>query len=453
MKKVLTIASLGLASVCFQSASAETVESLEPLLLSESAKAALIVAQANDSKSSADSSNEEDPDQRVDGFYFPLAIGGQQFSGFGLSNTINGEDYSGSLNSQFGFAGETGIGYKFGDFRTELLYGYSDMPGADAILGGDPRVQNIKSSNSNMQTLTFGLLYDINTNSRWTPYLGGTIGVGWLTLGGMSFDVGNVGYSTNQETQAAIVYGGKAGLSYRVSRAWDVYLEGAYTRTGDYNFDLEAKGRNRRTVEKDEVVEEDAKVETDSMIERDSIIEQDKVETSTKTETETITVEEKIPEEATIFDGNATARYRYGPEGERIKVTCAQEGESLDRLLYPWCFKDIKYDRIVDVPEQIKVTTTTRRLVREQVVVKKEIPVRKDSVVKKNTLVKKGSIVSSAPQFSGLDFAPGDGWSVKVGFRWFFNQPANDPVVAAETVEPAPEPAVQEQQAPVRGLW
>ena len=449
MKKIFSLASLGLASACFQSATAGGIESFKPLVLSESAKAALIVAQAGDSQPAADSINEEDPDQRVDGFYFPLAIGGQQFSGFGLSNTINGEDYSGSLNSQFGFSGETGIGYKFGDFRTELLYGYSDMPGSDAILSGDPRVRNIKSSNSNMQTLTFGLLYDINTNSRWTPYVGGTIGAGWLTLGGTSFDVGNVSYFTKQETQAAIVYGGKAGLSYKVSKDWDIYVEGAYTRTGDYNFELEAKGKNRRTVEKDEEVEENVKVEKDSMIERDSVIEQDQVETSTQTET--ITVEEKVPEDASIFQADATARYRRGPEGERIKVTCAQEGRFFDRLLYPWCFKTIKYDKIVD--KQVQVTTTSRNLVRKQSVVKKEIPIVNDSIVKKNTVIKKDSTVSFSPQFSDLDFGPGDGWSIKVGFRWFFNQPASEPVVAAETVEPAPEPVVEEEQVPVRGLW
>jgi opacity protein-like surface antigen len=294
-----------------QSASAESVESLKPLLLSESAKATLIVAQADDSQSSGDSSNEEDTDRRVDGFYFPLAIGGQQFSGFGLSNTINGEDYSGSLNSEFGFSGETGIGYKFGDFRTELLYGYSDMSGADMIFNGDPRVRNIKASNSKMQTLTFGLLYDIDTNSRWTPYVGGTVGAGWLTLGGMSFDVGNVAYSTKKETQAAIVYGGKAGLSYRVSKAWDVYVEGAYQRTGDYNFDLEAKGENRRVVEKDEIVQEKVKVE------KKSTVEVNEIETSTVEETVTKDVKEKVKGE--IFDGTKPESI-INNEGNRIVV-------------------------------------------------------------------------------------------------------------------------------------
>ena len=436
MKKVLSIASLGLASVCFQTASAEGVESLKPLLLSESAKAALIVAQADDSQSSGDLSSEDDPDQRVDGFYFPLAIGGQQFSGFGLSNTINGEDYSGSLNSDFGFSGETGIGYKFGDFRTELLYGYTDMPGADMIFNGDPSVRNIKASNSNMQTLTFGLLYDINTNSRWTPYVGGTIGAGWLTLGGMNFDVGNVAYSTKQETQAAIVYGGKAGLSYRVSKAWDVYIEGAYQRTGDYNFELEAKGENRRVVEKDEMVEEKVKVEEKSTIEENKIV------TSTVEETVTKEVKESTAEE--VFNGKNIARTEIN-EGEFKIIYCNENAKYNDFKRFSQCFD--KYTFTTITPETFKQTKTIRTLIREPKTV------TKDTFVEKETIVKKDSVVLSEPNFSDLDFGPGDGWSVKLGFRWFFNQPANDPVVAAEPVEPAPEPVIQEEQVPVRGLW
>ena len=443
MKKVLYIASLGLASVCFQSASAE---SLNPLLLSESAKATLIVAQADDSQSSGDSSNEEDPDQRVDGFYFPLAIGGQQFSGFGLSNTINGEDYSGSLNSEFGFSGETGIGYKFGDFRTELLYGYSDMPGADMIFNGDPRVRNIKASSSKMQTLTFGLLYDINTNSRWTPYVGGTVGAGWLTLGGMSFDVGNVAYSTKKETQAAIVYGGKAGLSYRVSKAWDVYVEGAYQRTGDYNFDLEAKGENRRVVEKDETVKEKVKVE------KNSTVEVNEIETSTVEETVTKDVKETVQGE--IFDGTKPESI-ISNEGNPIVIPCNNNPGYNNFKKFPQCFDSVSYTEIT--PETFTQTKTIRTLVR----VPKTITT--DTFVEKDTTIKVDSVVLSQPDFSSLDFGPGDGWSVKVGFRWFFNQPANEPVLAAEMVETAPEPVIQEEtapepviqeeQVPVRGLW
>jgi hypothetical protein len=317
------------------------------------------------------------------------------------------------------------------------------MPGADMIFNGDPRVRNIKTSNSNMQTLTFGLLYDINTNSRWTPYVGGTIGAGWLTLGGMSFDVGNVAYSTKQETQAAIVYGGKAGLSYRVSRAWDIYVEGAYQRTGDYNFDLEAKGENKRVVEKDEVVEEEVKVE-----EKSTVLE-NKIVTSTVEETVTKEVKDEVPEGELFDKGNVLRRV---PDGEGTRAIYC-DGQNRQKTIYlydnfqlfPQCFDKISYTKIT--PETFTQTRTIRTLIREP------RTITKDTFVEKDTIVKKDSVILSKPDFSDLDFGPGDGWSVKVGFRWFFNQPANDPVVAAETVEPAPEPVVEEEQAPVRGLW
>ena len=59
-EKILSFASLGIASICFQSASAESVEKFKPLLLSESAKEALFVAQADDLDDLSDMSNEED---------------------------------------------------------------------------------------------------------------------------------------------------------------------------------------------------------------------------------------------------------------------------------------------------------------------------------------------------------------------------------------------------------
>ena len=173
---------------------------LKTITLSEALKSKQVLAQAGNSYDPNESSEKDEDEERVNGFYFPLAIGGQQFSGFDINDTINQESYNCSLNGRFGFSGETVLGYEVGNFRTEVLYSYSDMPGPDFNLRGVPNVSNKKTGDANMQMLTFGFLYDIDTNSKWTLYVGGTIGAGWLNLGDTSFDIGNVKYSVKNKS-------------------------------------------------------------------------------------------------------------------------------------------------------------------------------------------------------------------------------------------------------------
>ena len=228
MSKLLTALALGISSSFAPALSQESEEFFNPLLLTQSTKTKPTPAQGNDSPIIDNPFNTSKSEKRSDGLYFPLAIGGQQLSGFDSDASLNGEGYEGSLNSATGFSGETGIGYKFGDFRGEFLYGYNQIPGLDfSSLNGRPNVSEIKSSDAKLQTLTFSLLYDINTNSRWTPYIGGSVGVGFLTLGENSFKAGDIKYSFTAGNQTALTYGGKLGLTYQASRKWDIFIEGA----------------------------------------------------------------------------------------------------------------------------------------------------------------------------------------------------------------------------------
>ena len=208
MKLTFSLGVLSVATLFNPVLAEESNDLLKTITLSEALKNKQVLAQASNSYDQNESFENDEDEERVNGFYFPLAIGGQQFSGFDINDTINEESYNGSLNGRFGFSGETGLGYKVGNFRTEVLYGYSDMPGPDFDFSGVPKVSNKKTGDANMQTLTFSLLYDIDTNSKWTPYVGGTIGAGWLTLGDTSFEVDNVKYSVKDKSQSALVYGG-----------------------------------------------------------------------------------------------------------------------------------------------------------------------------------------------------------------------------------------------------
>jgi opacity protein-like surface antigen len=353
--------------------------------------------------------NDEDSDEeeRTDGFYFPLSIGGQQLNGVDAKTTINDNNYKGALNSKFGFAGETGIGYKSGDWRFDLLYGYNDLNRDNYSLSGNPSVSNQTTGSANLQTLQFGVSYDINTNSRWTPYVGGTIGAGWLSVGNSSFNVDDIKYKVKGDTASALVYGGKVGLSYKVSRRWDIFAEGAYLRTESFDLNLKADGSNKK-----EVTTTTPSTTTPS--------------TSTKTfngDNTVIAQEEEVNEEFNLksiseFSSGIPCSSEYGPTGtENTEFAGPTPAECYDTTTVPGTI----------VPGYSETTT-----------------------------------VLTKPSMKSLDFGPGNGWSAKIGFRWFFNQQDPAPVEVVEVIqeEPAPAPVYEEpvyqappQGTPVRALW
>jgi hypothetical protein len=232
------------------------------------------------------------------------------------------------------------------------------------------------------------------------------VGAGWLNLGDTSFEVGNVKYSLKDEykSQSALVYGGKIGLAYQASRELDLFVEGAYQRTGNYSFGLEAEGKNQRVAEKDETV----------------------------TTTQTKIIDKKVVTETPgeLFLPNETVLYIPGGEGPGLRITCGEIPFILDEIfLYPECFRATEIERITD--EKVRVTTTSTKVIEE------------------------GTIITSDPDFGNLDFSPGNGWSLKVGFRWFFNQPSNNSVSMEKSPAPDPVSEVQSESipVPVRGLW
>lgn len=394
-KNLAVLGFVGFGSLLNPAVANGTENFFAPIELSEQDRVTLI-AQAEEEQSFADRAVRE-PVKRTDGFYFPLSVGGQQFSGFDVEKSINKSDYNGTANYGLGLSGETGLGYKFGDFRAEVLYGYSSMPGEDFSLNGLANLREGSSDDSNMQTLTLGLLYDIDTNSRWTPYVGGQLGVGWFTLGEQDFKVGGREFKVKQQTQSAFVYGGKVGLSYQVSREWDLFVEGGYLRSNSYDFDVKETGDTRAVIN-------DTERAVDRVVSRD--INGDPF---------TIAVFE--PNQPTPFSG-----------GEGRVLTCSDilgptgfPRNPLDNLLFPECYREvpINTNRTVYVDQKIYVNGEGAKA------------------------------ILSRPKVSDMNFGPADGWSVRIGFRWFFNQPKIKQIAAAAN----PDSEVKEEPIPVRGLW
>ncbi len=150
-----------------------------------------------------------------------------------------GNNNSTKLDLGGGFSGDVGVGYDFGALRAELTYGYSraslNAVGAANPIGfgafGIVPFTNNVSGIINKSDVLASLYYDIETNSRWTPYIGG--GIGYTNLSTPSFSLN--GFPTNSVNKGLFGWQAKVGVSYAMSYNSDVYLEGVYQGAGGYS--------------------------------------------------------------------------------------------------------------------------------------------------------------------------------------------------------------------------
>ncbi|MEB3185503.1 MAG: outer membrane beta-barrel protein [Cyanobacteriota bacterium] len=184
------------------------------------------------------------------GFYATLGLGAQWPQNWGYDTTISNsrrpdglDNFSGDVGLGGGFSGDIGIGYDFGAIRAELTYGYSNSSVNDISAStnlGDFSVDTDGSINKN--DILVSAYWDIDTGSRWTPYVGG--GIGWTNIGTPSVDIANDGRGAfGGGNRSAFGYQAKLGVAYGVNNSTDVYVEGVYqgatslSDTDDVKFD------------------------------------------------------------------------------------------------------------------------------------------------------------------------------------------------------------------------
>jgi opacity protein-like surface antigen len=171
---------------------------------------------------------------QMKGLYLTGALGGNfptNATGIEITNTF-GSEYSFTDNHFGGFSAEVGVGYDFGNIRTEITYAYdgstlanySDQFGYYQYNGGAVSKNSVFAS----------AYWDINLNSRLTPYIGGGLGYSNLIVGpsgdAISGPSAYAGYSAG-----AFAYQVKLGLSYLLSRRADAFVEGLYRGMSGYN--------------------------------------------------------------------------------------------------------------------------------------------------------------------------------------------------------------------------
>lgn len=148
------------------------------------------------------------------------------------------ENVNGDLNFGGGFSGDLAVGYDFGAIRTELSYVYTRASVNDVSFSSNGNDYNLSSSGViNKNDIFASGYWDISTGSRWTPYVGGGVGYTNLSTPRIKVSRGGNSVSTGTSNQGLFGWQAKLGVSYGVSNASDVYLEGTYSGASGFSGD------------------------------------------------------------------------------------------------------------------------------------------------------------------------------------------------------------------------
>ena len=176
--------------------------------------------------------------EETKGFYLTVGGGTNIVQDTDWDETLDGEKYKGDVELDSKFSIDGGIGYDFGKWRTELTY--QSMPtdldtisaekvigsvGVTATASGDVDVT------SYMATVYYDLPdYEIG-NKTLVPYLGAGIGTTNIDVGTITVDSVSTGGGDDDTTSYQL----KLGSSLELSKKADLYVEGVYFATGDFN--------------------------------------------------------------------------------------------------------------------------------------------------------------------------------------------------------------------------
>ena len=145
-------------------------------------------------------------EEKTKGPYFVGSIGSARMNDILFSADLGG----GTAKFDPGFSGELGVGYDFGDFRTEFTYNSSTTE-----LSGTTVDVDVKS-------FYLSAAYDWRSDKKWQPYVG--LGVGSSTIDiNLNATVGNTSLTAGDENISSAIF--KVGVNYEASENIDVYGE------------------------------------------------------------------------------------------------------------------------------------------------------------------------------------------------------------------------------------
>ncbi len=180
--------------------------------------------------------------QQATGWYVGLGLGAAWPSetGFRTRNLEESgfENVNGDLSFGGGFSGDLAVGYDFGAIRAELSYVYTRASVNQVSFSDNGNNYDLSSSGIINKNDVFASGYwDISTGSRWTPYIGGGVGYTNLSTPRIKVSSGGDSVSTGSANQGLFGWQAKVGVSYGVSNASDVYVEGTYSGASGFSGD------------------------------------------------------------------------------------------------------------------------------------------------------------------------------------------------------------------------
>ncbi len=153
------------------------------------------------------------------GFYATGSFGFNQANDIDV-DVINGTDYT--IEPDSGVALDLGVGYDFGDnFRVEATWDRMASPGGNRTDTGN------YDNDTTVDSYLASLYYDFDSSSKWSPFVGLSVGSTTASIGGVTGD--------NEDTSFS--YGVQAGVSYEASEEIDVFGKISYLRVNDLDYD------------------------------------------------------------------------------------------------------------------------------------------------------------------------------------------------------------------------
>ena len=162
-------------------------------------------------------------------------IGGLQLNAMDSGEEVPTFD----IDNDSGLKLEGGIGYDFGKSRIEVTYDQSKSKMNSMTFepfGGDESI-GIEGGERTTKSLMVSGFYDFDTNSKFTPYIGGGLGVAFIDTESWRFDVDEEFFpltfpSTDQQLFSWQL---QTGLAYEINEQLDLTTDLTYKDTSDFN--------------------------------------------------------------------------------------------------------------------------------------------------------------------------------------------------------------------------
>ena len=149
------------------------------------------------------------------GFYATGSVGYSQIQDIKVDTSI--ENFSPTIEFDAGVGFDLGLGYDFGDIRLEATWDRLTSEGG-SVAGIDV------DSDTTVDGYLASIYYDFENSSKWTPFIGGSLGA--------------VNAEVDGEDASSFYYGIQGGVSYEVSDQLDIIGKLSYLRATDLDYDV-----------------------------------------------------------------------------------------------------------------------------------------------------------------------------------------------------------------------